>query len=169
MLWKHECTVYYETANHINLLEENSYLSERFGRSRNAIQEPYSSDQPVASMQMKVNYQIRRYVKAQQYVQDSTSWKDLPEFPESAEVFDPERRTEPLELESNTIVGPYPSKEKYLLQHYTLLREDAIGPLRDVIFEVQNKPHLLERDATKGSQIYDKASVAQISVMKYSY
>jgi len=54
------------------------------------------------------------------------------------------------------VVGPYKSKEDYLERHYTLLREDAVAPLRDVVSELQIHPHIMEKESDNSAYIYEK-------------
>ena len=42
--------------------------------------------------------------------------------------------------------------------HYSLLREDAVAPLRDVVSEVQVYHHLMEKDSDNGAFIYEKVA-----------
>ena len=171
-----------KTANSPPLAEVNPFLSEKFGR-RSAFKEPSSSEQPAASIQMKLNTQIRRYVKAQ-HSSPTLSWTDLPEFPDAEEIFESDRKTsvvskdhgqgthnlvaetrkppEPVEIDSNTIVGPYSSKHDYLSRHYSLLREDAVSPLRDVISEVQKHNFLLEKDSKNDAHLYERVCTFEL-------
>ena len=64
-----------------------------------------------------------------------------------------------MELDCNIIVGPYSSVGNYLERHYRLLREDALSPLRDVISEIQIRPHMLERDSQNDAFIYERAYI----------
>ena len=137
-------------------LELNATLVEKFSR-RLRFRTKNSEDQN-PPLRMKLNEDIRKYVKLQSSQSHPEAWQNLPEFPSVEEVFDQGRKVydQPVELEANTIVGPYFSKDSYLKKHYELLREDAISPLRDVIDEVQAAPFLLERDSRNDSQIYER-------------
>ena len=63
------------------------------------------------------------------------------------------------EVPVNHVVGPWASKHKYLSDHYSLLREDGVAPLRNVVSELKAVPDVLEKDSVEQSQIYEKASM----------
>ena len=69
---------------------------------------------------------------------------------------------ENVELLENIIVGPYTSKEDYLERHYSLLREDAVAPLRDVVSELQLTPRILEKDSDNSAYIYEKVNTREL-------
>ncbi|KAG8525871.1 uncharacterized protein KY384_000631 [Bacidia gigantensis] len=141
--------------------ELNPHLNERFGR-RAAFQDPKPPIQPTYSMTLALD--IRKYAKKLEAVTNASSpaaWHGISEFPKWSEVFDPGRRAhnEDVELDSNTIVGPFSSKEDYLARHYNLLREDAVAPLRDVVSECQIYPHMSERTSRNDAYVYDKTFI----------
>ena len=142
------------------ITEYNSHLTERFGRgkaSREPSDLPQQGSRPIPSL----NLSIRKYVTAADTHRNSLHWTDLPEFPLPSEIFNEEREDhhEPVELDTNLIVGPYPSKEDYLERHYRLLREDALAPLRDVVSEIQVHPHIREKDSENDAFIYERAYI----------
>lgn len=68
----------------------------------------------------------------------------------------------------NHVRGAWTSKQKYLSDHYALLREDGVAPLRNVVSELKARPDILEQDSVEQSQIYEKASVGLESVQTLS-
>lgn len=135
----------------------NEHLTERFSRG-NAVRKPHLNSAFTNRPPMTLNLSIREYVKAADLPVDQSHWTGFREIPSSKEVFD-QGRTEhdtTLELPENIVVGPYPSKEDYLERHYSLLREDAVAPLRDVISEIQVYPRIMEKDSENGAYIYEK-------------
>ena len=137
----------------------NAHLSERFGR-RNTIREPEASSEPTPAISTRLNLSIRKYIMTEDS-RDASDWSGLPEVPASYEVFDERRQKheEDLEIDENIIVGPYPSKNDYLSRHYSLLREDAVSPLRDVISEIQVKPSIMEAASENDAYIYEKTYI----------
>ena len=135
----------------------NEHLTERFGRG-SAIREPQTS-LPTSRLTMRVNQSIREYVRGAGKLGDPSHWLGFREVPVAKEVWNEAREghEEPVEIEENLVVGPYPSRDDYLERHYRLLREDAIAPLRDAISEVQVCPYLMEKDSREGASIYEKA------------
>ena len=61
-----------------------------------------------------------------------------------------------------SVRGPWASKQRYLSDHYALLREDGLAPLRNVVSELKEKPDTLEQDSVEQSQIYEKAGVRHV-------
>ena len=60
-------------------------------------------------------------------------------------------------LPANRIDGPWKSKDKYLKAHYSLLREDAVSPLRDAVDQFRRSPEMTEND-NKVVSIYERVS-----------
>ncbi|KAL9037151.1 MAG: hypothetical protein Q9180_003883 [Flavoplaca navasiana] len=58
-----------------------------------------------------------------------------------------------------SVIGSWASKQKYLSDHYALLREDGVAPLRNVVSELKANPDTLEPDSVEQSQIYEKVCV----------
>lgn len=138
-------------------LDVNEHLIERFGRGK-AFQEHESSSYLPTRPVMSLNLSIRRYVKAADVLGDPGHWTGYPEIPSAREIWDEGRQEheETLAIGENIIVGPYQSKEDYLERHYSLLREDAVAPLRDVISEMQVYPHYTEKDSENDAYIYER-------------
>ena len=109
---------------------------------------------------MITNPSIRKYVKRFDQSVDSSDWTKFREIPLSCEIFDEGRteHTEAVEVHENIVVGPYSSKEDYLERQYSLLREDAVAPLRDVVSEVQAYPRMMEAESDNSAYIYEKVS-----------
>lgn len=112
---------------------------------------------------MTTNPSIREYFKASKKPVESGHWTGLREIPSSSELFsrDHSDHEESVELSENIVVGPFASKEDYLDRQYSLLREDAIAPLRNVISELQNTPYIMEKESDNNAYIYEKVSLTQ--------
>ena len=137
----------------------NEHLTERFGRG-SAIREPNISSPTTARPTLTTNLSIRKYVKVFDQPVDSSDWTTFREIPSSCEIFDEGRteHTEAVEVHENIVVGPYGSKSDYLERQYSLLREDAVAPLRDVVSEVQAYPRMMESESDNSAYIYEKVS-----------
>ena len=135
----------------------NEHLVERFGRGK-ALRQLQVPTLVTARPIVTLNLSIRGYFKAFGQAVDPSHWTGFREVPSSTEVFDEGRmeHEQTLEISENNIVGPYSSKEDYLERHYSLVREDAVSPLRNVISEVQVYPHLMEKDSENDAYIYEK-------------
>ena len=109
---------------------------------------------------MTTNLSIRKYVKIFDQPVDSSDWTTFREIPSSHEIFDQGRteHTEAVEVHENIVVGPYSSKSDYLERQYSLLREDAVAPLRDVVSEVQAYHRMMESESDNSAYIYEKVS-----------
>ena len=134
----------------------NEHIMERFGRRtslRNSDLVSSPSRPPLVT-----NHSIRKYLKTFDRPVNLLDWIHYPEIPCKEEVFHSGSTNEspPIEVSANTVVGPYESKTDYLERHYTLLREDAIAPLRNVISEVQACPYLEEKDSRESAFLYEK-------------
>ena len=137
----------------------NEHLTEKFGHG-NAVREPANSP-TIARPPMTTNLSIRKYIKTFDRPVDSSSWTIFRDIPSSSEIFTPNRadHEDNLEVSENTVVGPYSSKEDYLERHYSLLREDAVAPLRDVVSEVQMYPRLMESESENCAHVYEKVFI----------
>ena len=120
---------------------------------------------------MKLNQSIRNYVRGADSTGNESHWSGLREVPVAAEVWSSGRQghDDPVELEPNTVAGPYPSVGNYIERHYMLLREDAVAPLRDAISEVQAYPHLLEKDSRESAYVYERVCAAYVDSSPNSY
>lgn len=141
----------------------NENLSERFGRGKARGEYTFRDSMP-RSPPMTLNRRIREYAIAGQPT-DPSHWTGFREVPSPSEVFDEGRmeHSTTIEIARNTVVGPYISKEDYLETHYSLLREDAVAPLRDVVSEMQVYPHLMEKDSDNNAHIYEKVFITGLT------
>ena len=137
----------------------NEYFTERFGRGNAVRERPNSPATARPSITTKLS--IRKYVKTFDRPVDSSSWTTFRDIPSSNEIFSPNRadHEDNLEVSENIVVGPYSSKEDYLERHYSLLREDAVAPLRDVVSEVQMYPRLMESESENSAHVYEKVFI----------
>ena len=104
----------------------NEDLSGRFGRGK-AIRTSHMPPADTAKPSVILNLSIREYAKIAGQPADPSHWTGFREIPSPSEVFDEGRKDHgtTVEINPNTVVGPYFSKEEYLETHYCLLREDA--------------------------------------------
>ena len=79
-------------------------------------------------------------------------------MPTSAEILLP--GNDEVILPANKIDGAWKSKDRYLKAHYSLLREDAVSPLRDAVDLFRRTPDMMENDSRVVS-IYEKVSRPQ--------
>lgn len=140
--------------------ELNANLHERWtrGRSTQNGQAP-----PPQRPRLALNRHVREYMRAACEPVNTGSWLARREIPTSAELLgknddddaDNGNGDDELEVPVNVIQGPWPCKEDYLSAHYELLREDAVGPLRDAIAEVEAVPNMMDN---QGICIYENVS-----------
>ncbi|KAL8954088.1 MAG: hypothetical protein Q9222_000067 [Ikaeria aurantiellina] len=130
---------------------------ERFSRRTHAPKDEHQSFGKQASPALKLNATIREYVRATTPTDQDLPFLHIPEIPTSAEISVPES-DEALEIPLNHVVGPHESKRKYLSDHYVLLREDGVSPLRNVVSELKAEPHVMEQDSVERSYIYEKVA-----------
>jgi len=134
--------------------EVNAHLPERFrhGARLNLLN---SSSSPSRTPDAKLNADIRAYMHAAEDIMRSASspWLCQPEVPTSAEIL--LGGDEEVILTANKIDAAWKSKEKYLKAHYSLLREDAVSPLRDAVELFRRTPDMMEND-NKVVSIYEK-------------
>lgn len=143
------------------------YPLERFSQ-RAPIQRnhhPSSSQEPAPTLSL--NTAIREYIRGTTNPGGAPPFIYQPEIPSSDEISVAADGTEQ-EVPVNHIRGAWASKQKYLSDHYALLREDGVAPLRNVVSELQAKPDTLEQDSAEQSQIYEKVSVGFESVYTLS-
>ncbi|KAL8694696.1 MAG: hypothetical protein Q9218_000707 [Villophora microphyllina] len=110
----------------------------------------------------KLNTRIREYVKGSKASSYGPSFVHEREIPTSDEISVPDDG-EAVEIQVNQVVGPWQSREKYLSDHYALLREDGVAPLRNVVSEVKAEPHILEKDSMENAQIYEKVFIVGLT------
>ena len=130
----------------------NANLLERFGgRSRfpnthTAISTAFDND-----LDLTLNLDIREYVFAQDKIKqfsDKDAWLSMPELPTTDELDIAESSVLP-----NKIEGPYKSKDRYLKTQYSLLREDAVGSLRDALQDLKKNP---DTNDAQNFSVYDQ-------------
>lgn len=138
--------------------EMNTHISERLrgnGRPQDSQALTFSSK----ADEVKLNVDIREYFRLEDTVKRSASrkssqWLQQPEIPTGGEILLED--DEEVSLPPNKIDGPWKSKERYLKSHYTLLREDAVSPLRDAVDTFRQNPEM-DEDGRIVS-IYEKVS-----------
>lgn len=136
----------------------NAHLPERFRgsvRSGSYEEVPLS---PSQTLHAKVNNGIRAYADAADGIatRSVSGWLCQPEVPTRAEII--LAGDGDVVLPANIIDGAWKSKTKYLKAHYSLLRDDAVSPLRDAVELFLQTPDMMESD--HGSiGIYEKASL----------
>ncbi|OAL20644.1 hypothetical protein AYO22_08653 [Fonsecaea multimorphosa] len=133
----------------------NAELSERFKSARrypnthHALSNP-RNDGPNPTLCLD----IREYHIKQGQIQSTSekdAWLSQDEIPTTQELAAGEATLLP-----NKIDSPFKSKDRYLKTHYALLREDAVGSLRDAIQDFRQDP--ATGDTTKFS-VYDQVYI----------
>ncbi|KAL8785976.1 MAG: hypothetical protein Q9213_003052 [Squamulea squamosa] len=132
---------------------------ERFSLHNPVRQYHHQSQSKEAAPTLSLNTAIRDYIRATASPEQDHPFLHKPEIPTSEEISVPADDGEE-EVPVNHVVGPWASKQKYLSDHYALLREDGIAPLRNVVSEVKAVPAVLEKESIEKSQIYEKAGFA---------
>ena len=135
----------------------NEHLTERI--SRGSALKPSNVASSISRPRMVLNQSIREYFKILDRPADLSNWTRCQDIPLRREVFDPQNASEAVEVSANIVVGPYESKDHYLELHYSLLREDAVAPLRNVVSEVQAYPFLEEKESQESAYLYEKVCV----------
>lgn len=151
----------------VETTDPDEYPPERFSQ-RAPIQRNHhqSSSQEPAPI-LRLNTAIREYVRGTTNPGLDPPFIHQPEIPSSDEISVLADGTEQ-EVPVNHITGAWASKQKYLSDHYALLREDGVAPLRNVVSELKARPNTLEQDSVEQSQIYEKASVGLETVQNNS-
>ena len=112
----------------------NATLAERFkGSARHPNTHTALGSASETGLDPTLNLDIREYFTKEEQItstSDGDAWLSQSELPTNQElsILDTQFR-------ANKVIGPYKNKERYLCTHYELLREDAIGSLRDAIHE----------------------------------
>lgn len=158
-------------------VQMNTNISEKFGR-KNMKKDRYlrpsesSFSNNASLVQQFHSNMIERYLKDQlDRQEDANPWLTAPEIPSSRELMDlDEAWTQTNEegqvvIGGNTLKGPwvgtkdFSAKEHYLQCHWTMLREEAIQPLRTAISWMKAFPGASEDTNNGGSiGIYSKVS-----------
>lgn len=113
-------------------------------------------------MRNNLNLNVRRYVLSDPVDENSEPWISKREIPSSLEIKGLDENDdieEDIEIPVNKVHAPWESKEEYLRDHYLLLREDAISPLRNAVAEVRKIPHMSEKDSIEDTAIYNKVFI----------
>lgn len=113
-----------------------------------------------SDLTLELNTRIRDYVNGRSGNTNAPAYVSHKEIPTSEEIsVGPNDKPEDeVDVPVNQVVGPWESKRKYLSDHYALLREDAVAPLRNVVSEMKADPWVLEKDSIEHSYIYEKVS-----------
>lgn len=133
----------------------NAELSERFKGSERRTTTPKTHDSaPESSLELTLNLQIREYVSKQEQTESTAkpeTWLSQPEVPTKEEL-----SVTCNDLLPNKVKGPYKNTERYLKGHYGLLREDAVGSLRDAVLEFCEN---ISRDENHKYSVYEQVHV----------
>lgn len=128
----------------------------RFARRRPHVGS-YEQETAKSAPKLELNTRIREYFNtapnpsAPAYL----SHREVPTSEEISVAANDEAEEE-VEVPANQVIGPWESKQRYLSDHYALLREDAVTPLRNVVSEMKAEPYVLEKDSVEHSYIYEK-------------
>ena len=113
-------------------------------------------------MRNNLNLDVRRYVLFDPVDEESEPWVSKREVPSSLEIKGLDENDdieEDIQIPINKVHVPWTSKEEYLRDHYQLLREDAISPLRNAVAEVRKSPYINEKDSIEDTAIYTKVYI----------
>lgn len=146
------------------MIDNSQFHLKRFTRKP----QPRNDNQPTAEPpgpKLNLNTRIREYVNGAAVSVSAPAYLSIREIPTSEEISVlPNGEGEDVEVPANQVVGPWQSKQKYLSDHYALLREDAVTPLRNVVSELKAEPWVLEKDSIEHSYIYEKVGSQDVSV-----
>ncbi|KAL9011706.1 MAG: hypothetical protein Q9173_003471 [Seirophora scorigena] len=135
----------------------------RFARRRPHVGS-YEQETAKSALKLKLNTRIREYFNtaptpsAPAYI----SHREIPTSEEISVAANDEAEDE-VEVPANQVIGPWESKQRYLSDHYALLREDAVTPLRNVVSEMKAEPCVLEKDSVEHSYIYEKVFITGLT------
>lgn len=141
--------------------EVNAHLTERFnGRSRRPQVASTFSDAP--SYKAVADPNIAKYVHDQRKIletcSDPESWLAKSEIPSSAEICPPDGTQ--VVLPANKIDRPWSKPNSYLKAHYSLLREDAVAPLREAVERFRKDPQRMDDNDVR---IYEQVRVVGLT------
>ena len=103
-----------------------------------------------------VNLEVRKYFEPLG-IGNRSEWQLRPEIPSSEEIIGADTSDDDeVPLPINNIEGPWDSKDQYLEAHYKLLREEAVGPIRDAVSVLRENP--FAADNAKDYHVYDNVS-----------
>ena len=132
--------------------ELNSHVSERLSKSHRP--EASTNSPSAGNLELKLNPDIRRYVRQQEEIErnaEEGDWLKRPEIPTNEEVaLLPD---EEVELVPNKVQGKWKSKDRYLRAHFELQREDGLSPLRDAVDRFKEDPDMMDDHSMS---IYEK-------------
>ncbi|KAL8898231.1 MAG: hypothetical protein Q9192_002187 [Flavoplaca navasiana] len=131
---------------------------ERFSQ-RNSIQRNRQSSSQGSAPPLRLNTAIKEYIRDTTSSNGGLTFVNQPEVPTSDEISVPDDGTE----QECSVIGSWASKQKYLSDHYALLREDGVAPLRNVVSELKANPDTLEQDSVEQSQIYEKVFIVGLT------
>lgn len=121
---------------------------------------PQAASSRSESVKCIANPAIKRYFadpssldSCQPHGEQKEDWRMKPELPTTEEIFGQDDNGSDIVLIPNHISGPWPSSGIYLNAHYNLLREDAVGNLRDAVLWVQSNPGMSDNH---NISIYEK-------------
>lgn len=145
------------------MIDNSQFQLKRFTRRP----QPRNDNQPTAEPpgpKLILNTRIRKYVNGASVSASAPAYLSIKEVPTAGEISVlPNGEGEDVEVPANHVVGPWQSKRKYLSDHYALLREDAVTPLRNVVSEMKAEPWVLEKDSIEHSYIYEKVGSQDVS------
>ncbi|KAL8945072.1 MAG: hypothetical protein Q9216_000056 [Gyalolechia sp. 2 TL-2023] len=140
----------------------NENYIERFTRRRPPLADFHRQPDRQLGPKLELNVRVREYVKEIPIFANAPPYIFLREIPTSDEISVPACE-EAFEVPLNNVVGPWESKRKYLSDHYALLREDAVTPLRNVVSELRAVPSILEQDSAENACIYEKVFIVGLT------
>lgn len=141
--------------------EYNAHLTERFG-GRPIRSSANSTISSAPRYKTAANPDIAKYVHDQRRIaetcMDPESWLAKSEIPSSNEICPP-NGTE-VALPANKIDRPWSKPTSYLKTHYSLLREDALAPLREAVAKFRKDPQRMDDNDLR---IYEQVRVVGLT------
>lgn len=109
-----------------------------------------------------VNLEVRKYFEPSG-IGNRSEWQLQPEIPSAEEILGDDTSDDRVPLPINNIEGPWESKDQYLEAHYKLLREEAVGPIRDAVSVLRENP--FAGNNAKDCHVYDNVSPSANAAM----
>ncbi|KAJ5345373.1 hypothetical protein N7452_003377 [Penicillium brevicompactum] len=111
-----------------------------------------------------VDLEVRKYFEPLG-IGNRSEWQLRPEIPSSEEIIGADTSDDDeVPLPINNIEGPWESKDQYLEAHYKLLREEAVGPIRDAVSVLRENP--FAGDNAKDYHVYDNVYITGVTVTR---
>jgi helicase required for RNAi-mediated heterochromatin assembly 1 len=137
----------------------NAHLSEKIGGRHATFSDDHKQNMS-GDLNLVVNADIRSYVQKQDSIvihAPEGHWTGKPEIPTVDEII---LNGSIPHILPNKRSGAWKTKDKYLKAHYQLLREDAVGPLREAVEDFERNPAMMDNQKIA---IYEKVHIVGFS------